>query len=61
MIPEKNKQNLLRGGLFGRHELIGEDRPAKKSKFKRTVGTQIKEEFQRAAKIVGKTARQIIK
>ena len=58
MIPEKNKQNLLTGGLFGRHELI---EPAKKSKFKRTVGTQIKEEFQRAAEMVEKTARKIIK
>jgi len=59
MIPERNKQNLLRGGLFGRRELIGEERPAKKSKFKRTVGTQIKEELQRAAKMARKTAQRI--
>ena len=58
MIPERNKQNLLRGGLFGRHELIGEKLPARpKSKFKRTVGTQLKEEMQDAAKVAGRVAK----
>ena len=61
MIPERNKQNLLRGGLFGRHELIGEELPARpKSKFRRSVGTQIKEENQRAAKAAGKAVKAIV-
>ena len=58
MIPERNKQNLLSGGLFGRRELIGEELPARpKSKFKRTVGTQLKEEMQDAAKVAGRVAK----
>ena len=60
MIPEKNKENLLRGGLFGRRELIVEELPARpKSKFKRTVGTRIKEDNARAAKIAGTVGKKL--